>query len=104
MTQHLMHFIPFIEPLNFHRAIHSPFRTATINSLPNEVVEKILDYLSSKDIANLRLVSRRFRQFPHHEFRTFVAQEFPWLWERREPEGKNGIHNERDWFDFYRQI
>lgn len=52
-----------------------------LSSLPPELGLQVLYYLSSKDIANLRLATRAFRQLPIFLFRTLVLREMPWLWE-----------------------
>lgn len=49
--------------------------------LPRELCFMVLDQLQSRDIANLRLVSRSFHQLPHSFFRSLTLREMPWLWE-----------------------
>ena len=56
-----------------------PFR-----SVPTEVTSMVLDYLSSKDIANLRLATRAFRQIPALQFRRLLLEDMPWMWEVEE--------------------
>jgi hypothetical protein len=41
----------------------------------------VLSHLSSKDIGNLRLASRTFRQLPNRLFFRLVQDELPWFWE-----------------------
>ena len=53
-------------------------------SVPTEVTSMILDYLSSKDVANLRLTTRVFRQIPHIHFRRLLLEDMPWMWEVEE--------------------
>ncbi|KAI0167625.1 hypothetical protein BJ166DRAFT_520332 [Pestalotiopsis sp. NC0098] len=49
--------------------------------LPRELCFLVLDQLQSRDIANLRLVSRSFHQLPQSFFRSLTLREMPWLWE-----------------------
>lgn len=49
--------------------------------LPHELRLLLLSFLESKDIANLRLVSRSFRQLPIALWRHLILSEMPWLWE-----------------------
>ncbi|KAJ4300680.1 hypothetical protein N0V90_002768 [Kalmusia sp. IMI 367209] len=51
------------------------------NSLPLELRLQTLSYLSSRDIANLRLASRTFRQLPVLLWRDLLLAEMPYLWE-----------------------
>jgi hypothetical protein len=53
-----------------------PFRNT-----PQELKDKILSYLGSKDIANLRLASREFVQLPVSLWYRLLREEMPWLWE-----------------------
>ncbi|KAF7898650.1 hypothetical protein EAF00_005096 [Botryotinia globosa] len=55
--------------------------TDHFNKLPIELKQKLLYKLGSKDIANLRLVSRAFRQLPQELFRHLLVKELPWFWE-----------------------
>jgi hypothetical protein len=50
-------------------------------SLPAEIRIGVLDCLSSRDIASLRLASRTFCQLPVGYFQKFLWRECPWLWE-----------------------
>jgi hypothetical protein len=50
-------------------------------SLPRELGLQILIHLESKDVANLRLASRAFRQVPIYFWRHLLLKERPWLWE-----------------------
>ena len=56
-----------------------PFR-----SIPTEITSMVLEYLSSKDIASLRLATRAFRQIPHLHFRRLLLEDMPWMWEVEE--------------------
>jgi hypothetical protein len=49
--------------------------------LPAELQFAVLDNLSSKDIASLRLSSRVFAQLPISYFHKLILREMPWLWE-----------------------
>lgn len=55
---------------------HDPFAY-----LPTEISHLILSYLPSADVANLRLVSRKFEQLPLSMFHWLIREEMPWLWE-----------------------
>ena len=59
----------------------------------------VTQYCSSKDIANLRLASRAFRQIPIIQFRRFVIEEMPWLWE-----AVDFPIAETDWYRLYRMV
>jgi len=41
----------------------------------------LLSHLSSKDIGNLRLAARSFRQLPKQLFLRLIQDELPWFWE-----------------------
>ena len=56
-----------------------PFR-----SLPTEITSMVLEYLSSTDIASLRLATRVFRQISHLQFRRLLLEDMPWMWEVEE--------------------
>jgi hypothetical protein len=51
------------------------------SQLPPELKGMLMNNLLSKDIANLRLASRSFRQLPQSLFRSLTLREMPWLWE-----------------------
>jgi hypothetical protein len=51
------------------------------NTLPQELILEVLSHLPSRDIANLRLASRMFRQLPVLLWRHLLRKEMPWLWE-----------------------
>ncbi|KAF7590767.1 hypothetical protein BBP40_002383 [Aspergillus hancockii] len=55
--------------------------TDPLLSLPNEIRLMVVEYLGSRDIANLRLVSRAFHQLPVSLWYRLVREEMPWLWE-----------------------
>ncbi|KAN0104636.1 hypothetical protein V8E51_010381 [Hyaloscypha variabilis] len=62
-------------------------------SLPNELRAMILDDLSSKDIANLRLVTPAYRQLNVSLFRRLLLEDMPWIWEARDlPMGNTDFH------------
>lgn len=50
------------------------------SKLPAELLSTIIEPLSSKDIANLRLATPAFRQLPISLFRGLLLREMPWLW------------------------
>jgi len=58
------------------RASRDPFQ-----KLSQGLVHGILDYLSSKELARVRLATRCFWQFPESIFRRFLHEDMPWLWE-----------------------
>jgi hypothetical protein len=67
--------------------------------LPSELRYEILNSLSSRDIANLRVVTPAYRQLPVILFRTLVRQEMPWLFEAETmPIGNT------DWFMLYKMV
>jgi hypothetical protein len=49
--------------------------------LPQELREHIVGYLSSPDVASLRLATRAFQQLPISLWYTLLRREMPWLWE-----------------------
>ncbi|KAM3075412.1 hypothetical protein ACMFMG_007150 [Clarireedia jacksonii] len=49
--------------------------------LPAELKMMLLMELDSKNIRNLRLVSRAFRELPQQVFRHLILEELPWFWE-----------------------
>ena len=59
----------------------------------------LLDKLSSKDIANLRLVSRAFRQLPKLLFMKLLREDMPWLWEVEDYDAGN-----TNWFSLYQMV
>ena len=62
-----------------HSGSADPFR-----SLPREITGMVQEYLSSKDIASLRLASRACRRIPSLLFRKLLLEEMPWMWEVEE--------------------
>jgi len=65
--------------------------------LPEEIRLMIIDYIPSKDIANLISASRVFSRIPMIVFRRLVLQDMPWLWEANDlPLIK------MNWYDFYK--
>ena len=49
--------------------------------LPTEISHLLISYLSNKDVANLRLVSRQYGQLPQSFFHTRLRADMPWLTE-----------------------
>ncbi|RAQ60756.1 hypothetical protein COH20_010907 [Aspergillus flavus] len=49
--------------------------------LPQEILDMIIDNLSTKDIASLRLVSRKFYQLHVSLWYRLIQEDMPWLWE-----------------------
>ncbi|MCJ1399146.1 hypothetical protein MMC11_002348 [Xylographa trunciseda] len=72
-------------PNNSHRTNHStpPLTSDPFTKLSVELSTMLLAYLSSKDIANLRLSSPVFRPLPAMLFRRLLLEEMPWIWEAR---------------------
>lgn len=67
--------------------------------LPAELRYIVLDTLSSKDIANLRLVTPAFRQLPVILFRKLLLQDMPFLFEAQDmPVGNT------DWYHLYQMV
>ena len=67
--------------------------------LPAELRYIILNNLSSKDIANLRIVSPAFRQLPVILFRKLLLEDMPFLFEAEDmPVGNT------DWFHLYKMV
>lgn len=78
------------EDLDYHRAAfelqdsHSALRPNPSDAfacLPPELRYQLLSYLDPKDVGNLRLVSRAFRQLPQSFFHQLLLRHAPWLWE-----------------------
>jgi len=70
-------------------------------NLPNELRAIILDDLSSKDIANLRLATPAYRQLNVILFRRLILEDMPWLWEARDlPLGNTDFHRLYKLFKF----
>ncbi|KAE8336174.1 hypothetical protein BDV24DRAFT_155397 [Aspergillus arachidicola] len=49
--------------------------------LPQEILDMIIDNLSTKDIISLRLVSRKFYQLHVSLWHRLIQEDMPWLWE-----------------------
>lgn len=64
--------------------------------LPAELLYEVVNGLSSKDVANMRLVTRAYRQLPIIMFRKFLLEDMPWLWE-----ALNMPKGQMDWFKLY---
>jgi hypothetical protein len=61
--------------------------------LLNELRSMILEGLSSKDIANLRLVTPAYRQLNVGLFRRLLLEDMPWFWEVKDlPMGNTDFH------------
>jgi predicted component of viral defense system (DUF524 family) len=56
----------------------------------------IVDKLASKDVVNLRLTTRAYRQLSVILFRKFLLEDMPWLWEALD----SPIHL-TDWYKLY---
>jgi hypothetical protein len=67
--------------------------------MPHELLHIILKHLSSKDIANLRLVTRAYKQLPVVLFRDRLLEDMPWLWEVN-----NLPTGEYDWYRMYNMV
>ena len=67
--------------------------------LPSELLSMILDDLSSKEVANLRYVTRSCRQLPVIFFRKRLLHDMPWLWEARDME-----ETKTDWYKLYTMV
>lgn len=67
--------------------------------LPEELRLMIIDYLPSRDIANLRLASRICLEIPRVIFRRLMLQDLPWFWEAEGlPLGQT------DWYQLYTRV
>ncbi|KAK1142973.1 hypothetical protein N8T08_007214 [Aspergillus melleus] len=66
-----------------------------IAALPMDIRLLILDYLKSRDIANLRLASRGYEQLPAGLWYRLVREEMPWLWEAWDETGRG--HRPSPW-------
>ncbi|KUJ17088.1 uncharacterized protein LY89DRAFT_669511 [Mollisia scopiformis] len=100
------------EKYNVNRSVHPvwrrPFPTTYSSSttpndpfwkLPQELRFAILEPLSGRDIANLRLVTPAYRDLPVILFRAVILSDFPWLWEIRELEVGTTM-----WYTLYMSI
>ena len=78
-----------------------PTSTATdpFQKLSAELNTIIIAYLSSKDIANLRLAAPAFRQLPNILFKRLLLEDMPWFWEAQELNVSN-----TDWHHLYRKV
>lgn len=86
----------------FHHDTPPPTEAMVPNcfqKLPSELLYMILDDLSSKDIANLRLVTRACRQLPVILFRERLLEDMPWLWEARDLR-----KDQTDWYNLYQRV
>ena len=73
------------------KSIKDPF-----SQLSAEITSMILDYLGSKDIANLRLATPVFRQLPTIMFRRLLLEDMPWLFEVKDLDIAK-----TNWYDCY---
>jgi len=72
--------------------------TDSFARLPQELKHMIMEYLPSKDIANLSSASRNC-EIPRSLFRRFVLEDLPWFWEASDlPRGQT------DWFRLYSSL
>ncbi|KAE8358214.1 hypothetical protein BDV27DRAFT_169650 [Aspergillus caelatus] len=75
---------PSFSPQNgaFERLISlTKITTDPFARFPREILDMIIDNLSTKDIASLRLVSREFYQLPVSLWHRLIQEDMPWLWE-----------------------
>jgi len=49
--------------------------------LPREIADNIVEHLNSREIANMRLSSRAFRQLRISLWYSLLKKEMPWVWE-----------------------
>ena len=76
------------EAKNRQNSTADPFTT-----LSAEISSMVVEYLSSKDIANLRLTTRAVRHLPNILFRRLLLDDMPWMWEAEDvPVGKVDWH------------
>lgn len=66
--------------------------------LPEELKLMVMEYLPSKDLANLRLASRICSEFPRIMFRRLIPEDMPWFWEVSE------LAVSTDWFTLYKSM
>lgn len=79
------------EAKNLENPSADPFTT-----LPTETISMVVEYLSSEDIANLRLATRAARELPTILFRRLLLEDMPWMWEAEDvPLG------DVDWYKLY---
>jgi hypothetical protein len=64
--------------------------------LPQELRDMVLLELERKDIANLRLASRAFRQLPLLLFKSLLTREKPYFWELAELEDGASKNHKRE--------
>jgi len=71
------------------------------SSLPFDLLDMIisLNILSSRDITNMRLVSRAFSQLPNSTFRQRVLTDMPWFFEARTMDTRK-----TDWERLYKSL
>lgn len=62
----------------------------------------LLNHLSRRDVANLRLTSKIFSQLPQSYFRQLIRKEMPWLWELDEMQsGEKAQRGNIDWYSLW---
>jgi hypothetical protein len=64
-----------------HDALSAATSQDPFMRFPPELTCSIIKYIRSRDIANLRLASRAFRQLPISLWHGLLREEMPWLWE-----------------------
>lgn len=69
------------------------------STLPNEILTEIIWYLSSRDIANLRLATRSYRYLPDILFKHLIRTEMPFFWEIDELQS-----GQTDWSQLYAKL
>lgn len=86
------------QPKNSGEALTAAFSSTKDSFLkcPSELKIMIAAYLPPSDIANLRLVSRAYRELPISLFRGLLFEGMPWLWEARDLS-----RGETDWYALY---
>ena len=73
--------------------------TNSFQKLSAELNSMIIAYLSSNDIANLRLAAPAFRQLPNILFRRMLLEDMPWFWEAQDLNIGN-----TDWHQLYCKV
>lgn len=73
---------------NSEKSRADPFATLSM-----EMISMVIEYLCSKDIANLRLTTRAVQQLPDILFRRLLLEDMPWMWEAEDsPRGEVQWH------------
>lgn len=71
---------PVASEVVFEASDHPASSNDPFAKLSAELKHMILHMLDHLDVANLRFVSKSFRQMPQTYFRSLVLNEMPWLW------------------------